>query len=120
MTTHRKPAARTKPQPARIAIRINGKAVEHGPGAKWAAQQIGCVQTKGLQVGQGSVRINVDCIGAGDVAQFRHGIDDPERICQVADWIETIASYPTNAIATETLRNTAAALRNAARLREME
>jgi hypothetical protein len=111
MTTKR------KTKPTSEAIRINGKPVLNAAGAKQAAQEIGCVQTRGTQAGQGNIREMLEYIGAGECLVLQMtSIDDPARMVEVADLLAVI-QHDDRAVA-EVLQATAKALRNAAKLRE--
>lgn len=124
MTTKRNIPKSSKP--ASVAIRINGRAVSHAAGAKLAAEWLGCTQTTGPQAGQGSVLQMVEAIGAGDVAQF--GVDDLrdprvvggeiDALCEMFRNRIDITNYIAEPDVLRALDATAAALRNAARLRE--
>ncbi len=107
MTTKRK----IKPQ----AIRVNGKTVANAAGAKQAAAAIGCTQTRGTQAGSGNIREMLEYIGAGECLVQMTSIDEPQRMLEIADMIAAI-QHNDRAVA-ETLRATANALRQAAKLR---
>ena len=96
-------------------IRVNGKSVAHAAGAKRAAAGIGCVQTRGTQVGRGSVREMTEYIGAGECLVQMTSIDEPARMLEVSGLIGAM-THDDRAVA-EVLQATAAALRRAAELR---
>ncbi len=108
MTTRRK----TTPQ----AIRVNGKAVVNAAGAKQAAADIGCISQRGTQAGSGNVREMLEYIGAGECLVQMTSIDDPARMLEVAD-ATAVIQHDDRAVS-EVLSATAAALRNAAKLRQ--
>lgn len=101
----------------RESLRVNGRAVLNASGAKQAAASIGCVQTRGTQTGQGNVREMLEYIGTGEALVQMTSIDDPYRMREIADTIASLAHDDHDETA-EMLRATAAALRNAAKLRE--
>lgn len=103
-----------KPKPE--AIRVNGKIVINAAGAKFAAESIGCVQTRGTQAGQGNVREMLENIGAGECLVQMTSIDESWRMIKVADEIAAI-QHDDRAVS-EVLRATSSALKHAATLRE--
>ncbi len=110
MTTKRKTKSPSQ------AIRVNGKTVVNAAGAKQAAADIGCVQTRGTQAGSGNVREMLEYIGAGEALVQMTSIDEPARMVEIADLLAAIQHDDRAVI--EVLRATAAALHSAAKLRE--
>lgn len=106
----------TKRKPKHESIRVNGKPVANAAGAKLAAQNIGCAQTRGAQAGQGNVREMLEYIGAGEALVQMTSIDEPQRMIDVSDKLAAI-THDDPAVR-EVLSATANALRFSSKLRE--
>jgi hypothetical protein len=84
-----------------------------------AAAAIGCTQSRGSGKGSGSIRHLLEEIGAGEVLLLFHQYDDPGQLRLASTKLRSAASIISDQESQVLLLALAAALNNAAKIKQM-